>query len=191
MVLTRAQMENMTKEELIEELSKTTDISDKLDKLTVAFEDFTAKYNMMNSELAVVKKVNSLLINNISTLERNQLNSSQYHRRQMIEINPIPPSISDANLEQSVCDALSLIGSKISPENLQSCHRMKKAATVIVLFKDRKLRNEVYFNRNNLKGKEAKLKELGFSGKLYVSDFLCIPVPLLQMSSTQKIKENI
>ena len=190
MVLTRAQMENMTKEELIEELSKTTDISDKLDKLTVAFEDFTAKYNMMNSELAVVKKVNSLLINNISTLERNQLNSSQYHRRQMIEINPISPSISDANLEQSVCDALSLIGSKISPENLQSCHRMK-ADTVFVLFKDRKLCNKVYFNRNNLKGKEAKLKELGFSGKLYVSDFLCIPVPLLQMSSTQKIKENI
>ena len=40
MVLTRAQMENMTKEELIEELSKTTDISDKLDKFTVVFEDF-------------------------------------------------------------------------------------------------------------------------------------------------------
>ena len=86
-------MENMYNEELIEELTKTTDIPDKLDKLTAVFEDFTAKYNMMNSELAVAKKVNSLLKNKISTLKRNQLNSSQYHRRQMIEINPIPPSI--------------------------------------------------------------------------------------------------
>ena len=144
----------------------------------------------MNSELAVVKKVNSLLINKISTLERNQLNSSQYNRRQMIEINPISPSISDANLEQSVCDALSLIGSKISPENLQSCHRMKKADTVIVLFKDRKLRNKVYFNRNNLKGKEARLKELGFSGKLYVNDSLCVEFQSLYYKCRQLKKSK-
>ena len=79
-VLTRAQIENMSKEELVDELLKSSEISSKLDNLTLAFEEFTLKYNQMYSELAVVKKVNSLLQNKIVKLYKDQLNCSQYHR---------------------------------------------------------------------------------------------------------------
>ena len=79
-VLTRAQIENMSKEELVDELLKSSEISSKLDNVTLALEEFTLKYNQMYSELAVVKKVNTLLQNKIVTLEKDQLNCSQYHR---------------------------------------------------------------------------------------------------------------
>ena len=161
-VLTRAQIENMSKEELVDELLKSSEISSKLDNLTLAFEEFTLKYNQMYSELAVVKKVNSLLQDKIVTLEKDQLNCSQYHRRELCELNPIPASIPEDKLEQSVCNALSLVGKKVTPSCLQSCHRLTNNQSVIIVkFKDRKLRQSVFYARSQLKDKKRRAARTG------------------------------
>ena len=57
-------------------------------------------------------------------LERNAVSNAQYHRRESIEINPVPASISNEELE--VCKALSLTGHEVIPDDLQACHRLKK-----------------------------------------------------------------
>ena len=62
MVLTRAQVDNLSREELIEELLKFSDITDKLNVLNNRFEDFIKKYNEPNSELLISKNCNSLLL---------------------------------------------------------------------------------------------------------------------------------
>ena len=51
--------------------------------------------------------------------------------------------MNSVDLEEKVCKALSLTGSKVKPENLGACHRKKKKAKVITKFKHRKKRNEV------------------------------------------------
>ena len=61
MVLTRAQVDNLSREELIEELLKFSDITDQLNGLNSRFEDFIKKYNKLNSELLISKNCNSLL----------------------------------------------------------------------------------------------------------------------------------
>ena len=59
-------------------------------------------------------------------LERNVVNNAQYHRHESIEINPVPASISNEELEDNVCKALSLTGHEVIPDDLQAFHRLKK-----------------------------------------------------------------
>ena len=79
-------------------------------------------------------------------MEKNAVTNSEYHRRETIEINPVPESLEDEILEENVCKALSLTGVNVTPEQLHSCHRLKKRNRVIVKFKYRKQRQNVLFN---------------------------------------------
>ena len=74
MVLTRSQYENMSKEELIQELtdinsSFVNDINTKLTDLSEKFNDFTSKYDKVYSELQQCKSFNSHLLTRIIQLE--------------------------------------------------------------------------------------------------------------------------
>ena len=95
MVLARAQVHNLSREELIEELLKFSDITDKLNGLNNRFEYFIKKYDELNSELLILKNCNPVLLKRITNLERNALNNAHYVRRETIVINPIPESISN------------------------------------------------------------------------------------------------
>ena len=92
---------------------------------TSRFDDFLRRYEVLSSELTISKNCNRLLGERIVQLERNAVNNAQYHRRESLEINPVPASIGDV-LESSVCRALSLTGHEVKPDDLQACHRLKK-----------------------------------------------------------------
>ena len=141
MVLTRIQYENMSKEELIQELTNinssfVNDINAKLTDLCDRFNEFTSKYDKIYSELQQCKSYNSHLLTRIIQLERNAVTNSQYSRQETIELNLVPAEIHNV-LEDSICKALSLTGVNIVPEDLQACHRMKRSDRVIVKFKCR------------------------------------------------------
>ena len=61
MARTRNQQENLSKEELIDELISVEDISSKLSDLTSHYDDFLRQYEILNSELTVSKNCNRLL----------------------------------------------------------------------------------------------------------------------------------
>ena len=122
MILTRVQVDNLSREELIEELLKFSDITDQPSGLNSRFEDFIKKHDKLNSELLLSRNCNSLLLKRVVNSERNALNTAQYVRRETIEINPIPQSIPSADLENKVCQALSLTGTTVTPDDLQACY---------------------------------------------------------------------
>ena len=124
---------------------KFSDITDKLNSLNSRFEYFIKKDDKLNSELLISKNCISLLLKRITNLERNALNNAQYVRRETIEINPIPQSIPTTDLENKICQVLSLTGTTVTSDNLQACHSMNNKEKVIVKFKDRKERNKVVF----------------------------------------------
>ena len=75
MVLTRSPYENMSKEELIQELTDITssfvnDINTKLSNLGENFNKFVSKYDNVNSELQQCKKCNSHIMSRITQLEQ-------------------------------------------------------------------------------------------------------------------------
>ena len=173
MVRTRSQLENLSKEELIEELITVDDITSKISDLTNRFDDFLRRFEVVSSDLAITKNCNRLLTERFVQLERNAVTNAQYHRRESMEVNPVPPSISDEDLELNICKALSLTGHEFKPGNLQACHRLKKIESVIKKFKCRRLKRRVLVNRKNLRNKSEDLRQLKFSGKLFISESMC------------------
>ena len=166
-------MENLSKEELIEELIIVDDITSKISDLTNRFDDFLRRYEVVSSDLAITRNCNRLLTERVVQLERNAVTNAQYHRRESVEVNPIPPSISDEELKLNICEALSLTGHKVKPNDLQACHHLKKKELVIAKFKCRKLKRKVLFNQKNLQNKSEDLCQLKFSDKLFISQSMC------------------
>ena len=85
MILTQSQYENMSKEELIQELnninsSSVNDINMKLTDLSDRFNEFLSKYDKVYSELQQCKSYNSHLLTRIIQLEVNAVTNSQYSR---------------------------------------------------------------------------------------------------------------
>ena len=74
----------------------------------------------------------------------------------MLEVNPVPQSISNNELEQSVCCALSLTGTTVKPNDIHFYYRMNNKEKVIIKFQDRKQRNEVVFKRKQLKSRNGR-----------------------------------
>ena len=79
MVFTRSQIKNLSREELVEELVKPSDITDRLKELTDKFDNFSKKYKELKSYLVVTKKSNSLLYSRIFQLEKNAVINTPYH----------------------------------------------------------------------------------------------------------------
>ena len=77
MIRTRNQLENFSKEELIEELITVDDITSKISDLTNRFDDFLRRFEVVSSDLAITKNCNRFLTERVVQLERN----AQYHRR--------------------------------------------------------------------------------------------------------------
>ena len=90
MVFTRSQYKYTSKEELIEQLISHDDIAAKLSELTKRFDEFSDKYEALHSEFKITQNCNSLFLERVYQLERNAVSNSQYHRRETLEINPVP-----------------------------------------------------------------------------------------------------
>ena len=159
-MLTRRQIENLTREELIEELLQISDTSCQLKDLNDRFDTFAPKHEELKSDLLIVKNGNTLLYQRIIQLERNAVNNAQYHRRESLEVNPVPRNIGDNVLEETVCRAISLTGHEVTPDDLHACHRLKPKDRVILKFKDRKLKRSIQTNRKVPQQKSLELSEL-------------------------------
>ena len=70
-------------------------------------------------------------------------NNAQHHRRESLELNTVPISVSNEVPESSICKALSLTSHKFKPNDLQACHRLKKKYTYYDTYYDE------YFERND------------------------------------------
>ena len=109
-----------------------------------------------------------------------------------MEVNPVPPSISDEELELNICKALSLTEHKVKPDDLQAYHHLKKKELVIVKFKCRKLKRRVLANRKSLRNKLEDLRQLKFFGKFFISESMChenhqLAYKCCQLKNTGKI----
>ena len=78
MVLTKSQIENLSREGLIEELLQLSDVSIQLKALIN--DAFALKYEELKSYLLVTKNCSTLLNKHIIQLEQNGVNNAQYHQ---------------------------------------------------------------------------------------------------------------
>ena len=76
MVTTRSQLENLSKEEPLEESIPIDNISTKLFELSNRFDDFL-RFDLLSSDFAITKNCNRLFIERVVQLERNAVTNAQ------------------------------------------------------------------------------------------------------------------
>ena len=91
MVPTRSRIENLTREELTEELLQISDISCQLKALNDRFDTFTGEHEELQSDWLIAKNFNTLIHQRIVQLDRNAVNNAQYHWRKSLEVILMPP----------------------------------------------------------------------------------------------------
>ena len=97
---------HFVKDKLIEELMSIEGNSSKLPKLKTQFDDFPRRSEILYSELAVSKK---LMPSKRKNYHSRKILGAQYHH-QLIELNPVPISISNGEMEENISKAPSLSG---------------------------------------------------------------------------------
>ena len=74
MVVTRSQLENLSKDELIDRLLQIENIEDKLENLNKRLDNFLGKYNELHSELQVSRNCsNRVIVIELSNLKEMHL----------------------------------------------------------------------------------------------------------------------
>ena len=87
----------------------------------------------------------------VQLLERSQLKSLQYNRRESIEIHGVPTSVKD--VEKYCCDVLGEIGcGAITEKDVHACHRLKNKDNAIIRFTNRKFADKALHHQKKLKG---------------------------------------
>ena len=77
-------------------------LCDQISNLSETITKLATANQQINSELAIVKVVNSKLEKRVIDLEKTQAKSEQYSRRNSVEVSNIPNDIPDNQLEDKV-----------------------------------------------------------------------------------------
>ena len=121
-----------------------------LDTLSNIVDNLSSKLHLIESSLVVTKTVNDNLLDRITTLERSLHAQEQYSRRGYLEIVGIPVSITDKNLQETVCNILNEIDVPYGSDDLEDCQRIK-GDRIIVKFSSRRKSSEVLCKKKKLK----------------------------------------
>ena len=76
----------------------------------------------LEADVAIVKNVNSTLVEQLVQTERQRWEYAQYSRRECLELIRIPTSVKDDALEQKVCDIFRERDVQIGQRDIQACH---------------------------------------------------------------------
>ena len=92
----------------------------------------------LNVELAVTKNANNLLLNRLTTLERQCWENAQYSRQEGLDIVGIPREVFGEVLEQNVLKVFGKLGCDISPYRIEAWHCVGRTTdAVMVVFSKR------------------------------------------------------
>ena len=118
-LLSRAQIEKLSKDQVIDYMLKRDTLSAALNSLASAFEQLTKRLDRSEATVAILKNCNQKLTDKCTSLEkrltaveRSSLNSSQYLRRRQIEVKNISQQSNGPHLKQTMSSLLSLTNEK-------------------------------------------------------------------------------
>ena len=81
-----------------------------------------SKFDIMQSDLTVTKKVNSEISSRLVNMERQCWANAQYFRRECLDVFGNPNEVKQKELEGKVLSVLEKLSCKIDPDNNENCH---------------------------------------------------------------------
>ena len=94
-------------------------------------------------------------------------------KTRVLKITGIPSSVSDKDLEEVVCKAITKAGVNINVDEIEDCHRVGKKGQTIIKFCKRKVSRQVLSVRKDLN--KVKRSDIDLTGQntLYINQSLC------------------
>ena len=130
-------------------------------------------FELLKSDFSATRIENNSLNERLIALERQCWANAQYSRRECLEITGIPSSVSDKDLEEVVCKAITKAGVDITPDDIEDCHRVGNKGQTIIKFGERKVSRQVLSVRKDLN--KVKMSDIDLTGQstLYINQSLC------------------
>ena len=123
---TEAVLNKLSKPDLVQIILNTeANLGSQIAKLTTEVKDLLDHSKKLEADVAMVRNINSKLVERVVATERQCWDNTQYSRRDTLEVVGIPMSVRDNVLEQKVCDVIQEIGVDICDRDIQACHRLK------------------------------------------------------------------
>jgi len=164
--------------------------------LTKLFSNFLALAKKNESDIAILRNTNDLLVGRVNSLEqklenqedikRTTIRNSQYLRNKQIEIKMLPADVVTLkipDLKVKMAELLSLTDTEVTSEDIGKCHPLGAGGkTIIMEFREREKRDEILQARKNLKNKKTELAEKNCASIMILEslcrdysklDFLC------------------
>ena len=163
-------LKGLKKDDLIKLVLKIQNETDsKLDILTKEVRD---AFQRIEADIAVVRNTNSLLQKRVIDLERECHASSQYSRRECLEIIGISESVPHDELEGKVLEIFEKIDVKLVEEKIECCHRLRDKNTTIVKLSSRKDTLNILKSKKKLKDLDLSTLSFDTGSKLYINESL-------------------
>ena len=160
---TAGALDKLSKKELI---GITLSLQNKVEQYTNVNNDALEEIRKLNenfvkleSEINLVKKVNTLLNKRVIDMERQCWANTQYSRRGCLEVAGIPCDVSNENLESKVLEVFSKVVCEILSRDIEKYHRLTNNDRVIVKFLRRKDCDQVLSVKRDLR--KIKLEDIG------------------------------
>ena len=134
---------------------------------------FNENFVKLESEINIVKKVNTVLNKRVTDMERQCCANAQYSKRKCLEVAGIPCDVSNENLESEVLEVFSKVGCEIISRDIEACHRLTNNDRIIVKFLRRKDCDQVLSFKSDLR--KVKLGDIGLRGSnsMFINPSLC------------------
>ena len=171
---TEAVLNKLSKLDLVQIILNTeAKLGSEIAKLTNEVKDLLDHSKKLEAGVAIVRNVNSKLVERVVAIARKCWENAQYSWRDTLEVIGIPMSVRDNVLEQKVCDVIQEIGVDIYDRDIQACHRLKDKDRTIVKFTNRKDCLRILRVKRQLKGLDPAAVDLPEGTKIFINESLC------------------
>ena len=132
MGLNETGLRNLVNEEIIklalEYQSKFDSPLSNIDDIKTDLSEWRKYYKKQESDVIIIKQVNTSLCDKMKLLERQCWANKQYSRCECLEISGVPASVTDNDLEGKVLKLLEKIDVEVHHDHIKACHWIKPNA---------------------------------------------------------------
>ena len=146
---------------------------EKVSNLTEEVQKLNTNFELLKCDFSATRIEINSLNERLTALERQCWANAEYSKRECLEITGIPSSVSDKDLEEVVCKAITKAGVDITPDDIEDCHRVGNKGQTIIKFGKRKVSRQVLSVRKDLN--KVKMSDIDLTGQstLYINQSLC------------------
>ena len=168
---TEAVLNKLTKRELIQFLLNTeANMGAQISTVTAEVKELSSYLKKLKVDVAIVKNVNSELVEQLVQNERLCWENAQCSRRERLELIGIPTSLKDDVLEEKVCGIFHELGIETGQRDIQAYHQIKKT---IIKLSNRKDCLQVQRAKKRLKDLDGTTLNLLKDSKIFINDSPC------------------